>query len=124
MGAQVPPIPWLIDGWSVRVLTERAAHLTDPLLAALTCNVHHRRNTAATPTNKPVCVTVRDILTRAGLSDDNGIRLTSPTAYAARREFDRTGRIERRRPPSAHPRWTFTAALIGYTWHDPGGATP
>lgn len=41
-----------------------------------------------------LCVTVREILTRAGLSDDPGVRPASLTAYAARRDFDRAGRIE------------------------------
>ncbi|AFV14792.1 hypothetical protein OEM_p100120 (plasmid) [Mycobacterium intracellulare subsp. yongonense 05-1390] len=70
-----------------------------------------------------VCVTVRDILTRAGLSDNNGIRPTSLTAYAAHREFDRTGRIEDAARLIGSPSLDTTAALIGYTWHDPGGTS-
>ena len=69
-----------------------------------------------------VCVTIRDILTRAGLSDDNGVRPASLTAYAARREFDRTNRIEDAARLIGSPSLDTTAALIGYSWQNPDGA--
>lgn len=112
-----------LDSWSVRVLAERAAHLTDPLPGGahppMLCTGAHGSNAHK---QARVCVTVRDILTRAGLSDDNRIRPTSLTAYAARREFDRTGRIEDAARLIGSPSLDTTAALIGYTWHHPGGA--
>ena len=67
-----------------------------------------------------MCLTVRDILTRAGLSDDSGVRPASLTAYAARREFDRTGRIEDAARLIGSPSLDTTASLIGYAWHDDG----
>ncbi len=113
-----------LDRWSARVLAERAARLTGTLPAgrhspvlctgAAGSNAHKQAR---------VCVTVRDILTRAGLSDDNGIRPASLTGYAARREFDRTGRIEDAARLIGSPSLDTTAALIGYCWHD-SGATP
>jgi len=39
-------------------------------------------------------VTVREIVNRAGLSDDLGVRPASLTADAARRVFDHSGHIE------------------------------
>jgi hypothetical protein len=69
------------------------------------------------------CVTVREILTRAGLSGDAGVRPASLTAYAARREFDRTNRIEDAARLIGSPSLDTTAGLIGYTWQDPGGVS-
>ncbi len=111
-----------LDTWSARVLAERAAHLTDPLPLGgqppVLCTGAHGSNAHK---QARVCVTVRDILTRAGLSDDSGVRPASLTAYAARREFDRTGRIEDAARLIGSSSLDATAALIGYAWHDPGG---
>lgn len=68
-----------------------------------------------------MCVTVREILSRAELSDDSGVRPASLTAFAARREFDRTGRIEDAARLIGSPSLDTTAALIGYHWHDRAG---
>jgi len=112
-----------LDTWSVRVLVERAAHLTEPLPRGghppVLCTGAHGSDAHK---QARVCVTVRDILTRAGLSDDSGVRPASLTAYAARREFERTGRIEDAARLIGSPSLDTTAALIGYAWHDPGGA--
>lgn len=113
-----------LDSWSARVLAERAAHLTDPLPVGghppVLCTGAHG---SSAHKQARVCVTVRDILTRAGLSDDSGVRPASLTAYAARREFDRTGRIEDAARLIGSPSLDTTAALIGYGWHDPGGTS-
>ncbi|MBV8180829.1 MAG: hypothetical protein JO045_18930 [Mycobacterium sp.] len=69
-----------------------------------------------------VCVTVREILTRSGLSDDKGIRPNSLTAYAARRQFDRTKRIEDAAHLIGSLSLDTTAALIGYHWQDEGSS--
>ncbi|OBJ81425.1 integrase [Mycobacterium gordonae] len=110
-----------LDTWSARVLSERAAQLTDPLpLGAhppVLCTGAHGSNAHK---QARVCVTVRDILTRAGLSDDSGVRPASLTAYAARREFDRTHRIEDAAHRIGSPSLDTTAVLIGYHWHDRG----
>jgi site-specific recombinase XerD len=108
-----------LDRWSMRVLTERASHLTRPLpkptLSPVLCT-----GAAASDAHKQarVCVTVREILTRAGLSDDHGVRPASLTAHAARRIFDRTGRIEDAARLIGSPSLDTTAALIGYHWQD------
>ncbi len=64
-----------------------------------------------------VCVTVREILTRAELSAGSGIRPASLTAYAARQAFDRTGRIEEAARLIGSTSPDTTASLIGYHWH-------
>ncbi|MEB3050371.1 site-specific integrase [Mycolicibacter sp. MYC123] len=110
-----------LDTWSVRVLAERADYLTGPLPTSAASPV---LCTAAGGSDAHkqarVCVTVRDILSRAGLSEDSGIRPASLTAYAARREFDRTGRIEDAAHRVGASSLDATAALIGYDWHDGG----
>lgn len=111
-----------LDTWSARVLAERTAYLIDPLPVGghppALCTGAHGSNAHK---QARVCVTVRDILTRAGLSDDSGVRPASLTAYAARREFDRTRRIEDAARLIGSPSLDTTAALIGYTWHDQDG---
>lgn len=110
-----------LDTWSVRVLAERADHLSGPLP---TSNPSPVLCTSAGGSDAHkqarVCVTVRDILSRAGLSDDRGIRPASLTAYAARVAFDRTGRIEDAARRIGSSSLDTTAALIGYQWHDRG----
>lgn len=108
-----------LDRWSMRVLTERAAHLSRPLPnpcpSPVLCT-----GAAGSDAHKQarVCVTVREILTRAGLSDDPGVRPASLTACAARRVFDRAGRIEDAARLIGSLSLDTTAALIGYHWLD------
>lgn len=108
-----------LDRWSVRVLTERARHLSRPLPSPTPSPVLCT-GAAGSEAHKQarVCVTVREILTRAGLSDDTGVRPASLTAYAARRIFDRTGRIEDAARLIGSPSLDTTATLIGYHWQD------
>jgi integrase/recombinase XerC len=101
----------------VRILAERATHLT-----------RHLRSTAQPPVlctgaggsdahkQARVCVTVREILTRAGLSDDIGVKPTSLTGYAARQEFARTGHIEAAARLIGSTSLDTTSSLIGYHW--------
>ncbi|WP_237112720.1 hypothetical protein [Mycobacteroides abscessus] len=63
-----------------------------------------------------VCVTVRDVLTRAGLSTTIGIKPSSLTAHAARQVFEETGRIELAAKLIGSGSLDGTAALIGYQW--------
>ncbi|OLT80782.1 Uncharacterised protein [Mycolicibacterium phlei] len=63
-----------------------------------------------------VCVTVRDVLTRAGLSTTTGIKPSSLTAHAARQVFEETGRIELAAKLIGSGSLDGTAALIGYQW--------
>ncbi|PND54287.1 integrase [Mycobacterium sp. ENV421] len=113
-----------VDRWSMRVLTERAAHLPRPLPSPTPSPVLCT-GAAGSDAHKQarVCVTVREILTRAGLSDDAGVRPASLTAYAAHRAFDSTGRIEHAARLIGSPSLDTTAALIGYSWQDTGGAS-
>ncbi|WP_084270551.1 site-specific integrase [Mycobacterium avium] len=110
-----------LDRWSMRVLTERATHLTRPLPSPTPSPVLCT-GAAGSDAHKQarVCVTVREIFTRAGLSDNPGVRPASLTAYAACRAFDRTGRIEDAARLIGSASLDTTAALIGYNWHDPG----
>ncbi|WP_346411133.1 site-specific integrase [Mycolicibacterium cosmeticum] len=112
-----------LDRWSMRVLTERAAHLSHPLPGSTPSPVLCT-GAAGSAAHKQarVCVTVREILTRGGLSDDTGVRPASLTAYAARREFDRTGRVEDAAHLIGSPSLDTTASLIGYHWQDAGSA--
>lgn len=107
----------------MRVLTERASHLLTPLPSPTPSPVICT-GAAGSAAHKQarVCVTVREILTRAGLSDDPGVRPGSLTAYAARRVFDRTGRIEDAACLIGSPSLDTTATLIAYGWQDQGGA--
>jgi site-specific recombinase XerD len=108
-----------LNVWSVRVLAERAAHLTRRLPggpAPVLCTAVS--GNPASP-QASVCATVREILTRAGLSGDPGVRPASLTAYAARREFDRTGRIQDAAHLIGSPSLDTTAALIGWAWQNP-----
>lgn len=110
-----------LDAWSARVLAERIAHLTDPLppgarppvlcTGAGGSNAHKQAR---------VCVTVRDILTHAGLAGDTGVRPASLTTYAACREFERTTRIEDAARLIGSPSLDTTAALIDYHWQGEG----
>jgi site-specific recombinase XerD len=106
-----------LDSWSVWVLGERATRLADPLpvggLPPVLCT-----GAEGSDAHKQarVCVTVRDILTLAGLSDDPGVRPASLTGYAARHEFDRTGRIEAAARLIGSSSLDTTASLIGYHW--------
>ncbi|WP_240483257.1 site-specific integrase [Mycobacteroides sp. H092] len=111
-----------LDRWSMRVLSERAAHLTRPLPSPKPSPVLCT-GAGGSDAHKQarVCVTVREILSRAELSDDSGVRPASLTAFAARREFDRTGRIEDAARLIGSPSLDTTAALIGYHWHDRAG---
>lgn len=106
-----------LDRWSQQVLVARIAYLTGTLPAdgpsPVLCT-----GTAGSDAHRQarVCVTVREILTRAGLSDDPCIRPSSLTAYAARRVFDRTGRVEAAAALIGSRSLDSTAALIGYRW--------
>jgi len=107
-----------LDRWSMRVLRERVDRLTGPLPGGTSPVLCTGAAGSAAHKQARVCVTVREILTRAGLTDDMGVRPASLTAYAARREFDRTGRIEEAAHLIGSPSLDTTAALIGYHWQD------
>ncbi|SHT89426.1 Site-specific recombinase XerD [Mycobacteroides abscessus subsp. abscessus] len=109
-----------LDSWSRQAVAMRAAHLTASLTSPNSKPPVLCTGADGTDAHKQarVCVTVREILTRAGLSDDPSIRPSSLTAYAARRNFDNTGRIEDAARVIGSRSLDSTAALIGYQWVD------
>lgn len=105
-----------LDPWAVRVLAERAAHLTagqythNPVVLCAAANGSPASRQAS------VCATVREILTRAGLSTEPGVRPSSLTGYAGRRVFEQTGHVEDAAPLLGSLSLDTTAALIGHRW--------
>jgi site-specific recombinase XerD len=112
-----------LDTWSIRVLAERAAHLTRPLPGGSSPVLCTGAGGSDAHKQARVCVTVREILTRAGLTDDPGVRPASLTAYAARREFDRTHRVQDAARLIGSSSLDATAVLIGWSWQNPSGAS-
>lgn len=105
-----------LDTWARRVLTQRIAHLThqganpDAIVCTGSDGSDAQRQAR-------VCVTVRDVLTRAGLTGTACIKPSSLTAHAARRVFDDTGRIEDAARLVGSGSLDGVAALIGYQWN-------
>lgn len=104
-----------LDTWARRVIYQRIAHLTNCGAAqeAIICTGSDGSDAQR---QARVCVTVRDVLTRAGLTGTPGIKPTSLTAYAARRVFEDTGRIEAAAQLLGSGSLDGTASLIGYQW--------
>lgn len=104
-----------LDTWARRVIDQRIAYLTargatgDTILCTGSDGSDAQRQAR-------VCVTVRDVLTRAGLSTTIGIKPSSLTAYAARQVFEDTGRIELAAKLIGSGSLDGTASLIGYQW--------
>ena len=67
-----------------------------------------------------VCVTVRDVLVRAGLGDDPRIRPASVSAFAGARVFEHTGRVEDAAAVLGLRSLDATARAIGYAWCSEG----
>ncbi|KRQ17906.1 integrase [Mycobacteroides chelonae] len=105
-----------LDTWARRVVDQRIAYLTAHGAAgeAILCT---GADGSDAQRQARVCVTVRDVLTRAGLTGTAGIKPSSLTAYAARRVFEDTGRIESAAKLIGSGSLDSTAALIGYQWH-------
>lgn len=104
-----------LDTWAFRVIDQRIAHLTERGATADTIFCTGSEGSDAQRQAR-VCVTVRDVLTRAGLSTTTGIKPSSLTAYAARQVFEDTGRIELAAKLIGSGSLDGTAALIGYQW--------
>lgn len=106
-----------LDTWSVRVLADRIEFLNQlesrgapsPVVCtgAEGSDAHKQAR---------VCVTVREILTRAGLSDDPTIRPSSLTAFAGRLAYEQTGLIESAAIALGSASLDIAAALIGHRW--------
>lgn len=107
-----------LDTWAYRVITQRITHLTDRGSTGETVFCTGSDGSDAQRQAR-VCVTVRDVLTRAGLSSTTGIKPSSLTAYAARCVFEDTGRVEAAATLIGSGSLDGTATLIGYQWrHD------
>lgn len=105
-----------LDTWARRVINQRITHLIDQGAGpdAIVCTGSDGSDAQR---QARVCVTVRDVLTRAGLSATPGIKPSSLTAHAALRAFEDTGRIEESARLTGSGSLDGTAALIGYQWH-------
>ncbi|WP_301121329.1 tyrosine-type recombinase/integrase [Mycolicibacterium fortuitum] len=104
-----------LDTWARRVIYQRITHLTEQgaTIDAIICTGSDGSDAQR---QARVCVTVRDVLTRAGLTGAAGIKPSSLTAHAARRVFEDTGRIETAAQLTGSGSLDGTAALIGYRW--------
>ncbi|WP_234796992.1 site-specific integrase [Mycobacteroides chelonae] len=104
-----------LDTWARRVIAQRIAHLTERGATGETVFCTGSDGSDAQRQAR-VCVTIRDVLTRAGLSTTTGIKPSSLTAYAARQVFEETGRIELAAKLIGSGSLDGTASLIGYQW--------
>ncbi|GAB5903146.1 hypothetical protein OKHIF_12470 [Mycobacteroides chelonae] len=104
-----------LDTWARRVIDQRIAHLTERGATGETIFCTGSDGSGAQRQAR-VCVTVRDVLNRTGLSTTTGIKPSSLTAYAARQVFDETGRIELAAKLIGSGSLDGTASLIGYQW--------
>lgn len=104
-----------LDTWARRVIYQRIAHLTEmgARADAIICTGSEGSDAQR---QARVCVTVRDVLTRAGLTGSTGVKPSSLTAHAARQVFEHTGRIEAAAQLTGSSSLDGTAALIGYRW--------
>lgn len=104
-----------LDTWAQRVISGRITYLAEHGAGpdAIVCTGSDGSDAQR---QARVCVTVRDVLTRAGLTGTAGIKPSSLTAYAARCVFDDTGRIEAAANLLGSNSLDGAAALIGYRW--------
>jgi site-specific recombinase XerD len=65
-----------------------------------------------------ISTVVRKVLKSAGLDDDPQVKPSSLTAYAAQREFERTGSLEAAAQLIGSRSLDSTARLIGYSWNE------
>ncbi|MGW2009751.1 hypothetical protein [Streptomyces nigrescens] len=109
-----------LDAWGAQVLAARAHHIhatTPPGQGARRLRLSvSARNGTDEQIQARVCVALRDLLKRIGLSADTAVRPTSITAYAGWETFSGTGRIEAAARHLGLASLDSTAALIGYQW--------
>lgn len=107
-----------LDAWSIHALATRAEHLRQHVPIGIGRSAVLCANALANSASRQAsaCAAVRDILTRAGLSEDPAVRPSSLTGHAARLVFDRTGRIEDAAGLLGSPSLDAAASLIGHQW--------
>lgn len=112
-----------LDGWGLRVLATRTAHLAataapgqDPGGLPLVVSA---RAGSDEQVQARVCVALRDLIKRIGLGADPTVRPASITAYAGWERFTSTRRIESVARHLGMGSLDSAAALIGHRWqHD------
>jgi integrase len=104
-----------LDTWARRVVYERIEHLTERGATA-NDSVCTRAGGSDVKLQARVCGTVREIFDRAGLAETPDVAPSSLTAYAGRRKFDETGRIEEAARVTGFDSLDGTAEFIGYQW--------
>ncbi len=115
--ARYQPRTLPLDPWARRVLADRADHLTQHrLMVAEAPGLCAAAGGTPASRQAAVCVTVHEILTRAGLSTEPGVRPSSLTGHAGREVFDRTGRVEDAARLLGSRSLDATAVLIGHDW--------
>ncbi|MEV7910802.1 hypothetical protein [Streptomyces griseus] len=103
-----------LDAWAATALRHRLERLPDGREAL----VGSGEGTDAQRQAR-IGVTLRDVLTRAGLSDDPALRPSSLTAHAGWRLLRKGGRIETAAQVLGMRSLDRTAELVGYDWRPP-----
>ncbi|MER6421931.1 hypothetical protein [Streptomyces sp. NPDC001137] len=112
-----------LDDWSLNVLVNRAEFVAARQLrpdsaprARLAVSDRHASDAAL---QARVCVALRDLLIRIGLSSEDDVKPASVTAWAGLEAFERTGRIEDAARRLGLRSLDRAAAVIGHTWRTP-----
>ncbi|CAM5462523.1 Core-binding (CB) domain-containing protein OS=Streptomyces aurantiogriseus OX=66870 GN=GCM10010251_21790 PE=4 SV=1 [Streptomyces aurantiogriseus] len=109
-----------LDDWGLNVLTSRAEFVSARQLrkesapnARLAVSDRHGSDAYL---QARACVALGDLLRRIGLGDEEDVKPSSITAWAAVAEFERTGRIEDAARRLGLRSLDRAAAVVGYTW--------
>lgn len=112
-----------LDDWSLNVLTSRAKFVSARQLrkesapnARLAVSDRHGSDAYL---QARACVALGDLLRRIGLGDEEDVKPSSITAWAAVAEFERTGRIEDAARRLGLRSLDRAAAVVGHTWRTP-----
>jgi integrase/recombinase XerC len=112
-GTKVEPRWGALSEWGTKQLARRLDALNDR--SANTLLVY--RGTASAEAGQAAgCVALTDILRRAGLAAEPDVRPVSVAAWAGRRAFDASGRIEHAASVLGVRSLDRAAALIGWDW--------
>ncbi|WP_328494666.1 hypothetical protein OHS59_19405 [Streptomyces sp. NBC_00414] len=110
-----------LDDWGLNVLASRARFVSARQLrkesapnARLAVSDRHGSDAYL---QARACVALGDLLKRIGLSDEEDVKPSSVTAWAAVAEFERTGRIEDAARRLGLRSLDRAAAVIGHNWH-------
>ncbi|MGW0566012.1 hypothetical protein [Streptomyces tauricus] len=109
-----------LDDWGLNVLASRARFVSARQLrkesapnARLAVSDRHGSDAYL---QARACVALGDLLKRIGLSDEEDVKPSSVTAWAAVAEFERTGQIEDAARRLGLRSLDRAAAVIGHTW--------